>query len=110
MRNPCIDAAIAELRDAGVYNYKLARGSKHPQIHWEANGAPRFYVMPGTPGDVRSARNVRADIRRMLRADGLVAAANPTERPPSRLPTLEQRVARLERLLERLMAGAAPAG
>jgi hypothetical protein len=108
MRNPCIDAAITELRKAGIYDYEIAHGGKHPQVHWGANGTRRFYAVPGTPSDVRSAHNVRADIRRMLRADGLTAAPKPSaERlPPPRPPTLEQRVARLERLIEGWTTGA----
>jgi hypothetical protein len=78
MRNPCIDAAITELRKAGIYDYEIAQGGKHPQIHWGANGTRRFYAVPGTPSDVRSVHNVRADIRRLLRADGLAAAPKST--------------------------------
>jgi hypothetical protein len=111
MRNPCIEAAIAELRDAGVYDYELARGGKHPQIHWGANGARRFYALPGTPSDWRSVQNVRADIRRILKADGCIPAAEPAaERSPPRAPSLAQRVARLERLVEELMATINSAG
>ena len=78
MRSPCTDAAIAELRAAGVYDYELVRGGKHWQVQWALkDGARRFYVLPGTPSDWRSARNVRADIRRLLKADGLILAADP---------------------------------
>jgi hypothetical protein len=106
MRNRCIDAVITELRAVGVYDFKIASGGKHPQVHWEVNGAPRFYAVPGTPGDVRSALNARADIRRMLKADGLIAAPEPAERQSPRRVTLVERVERLERLVERLAAGA----
>jgi hypothetical protein len=105
MSDECLDAAIAVLRSAGVYDYRLVRGSKHLQIHWEANGAPRFYVLPGTPGDWRSVHNVRAEIRRMLRDDGLLEAA-PDNVPKPRTATLEQRVRRLEQLFEGLKRGA----
>ena len=47
VRNPCLDAAIAELRDAGVYDYEVAHGGRHPQIHWSHNGARRFYIVRG---------------------------------------------------------------
>jgi hypothetical protein len=96
MSNPCLDAAIAALREAGVYDYRLAKGGKHLQIHWEANGASRFYVLPGTPGDWRSPHNVKAEMRRMLRQDGLLVDT-PSE-PKPRRATLEQRVRRLEEL------------
>jgi hypothetical protein len=99
LRNPCIDAAIAELRAVGVYDYKLARGGKHPQLHWGFNGARRFYVLPGTPGDWRSVKNVRSEIRRILRADGLITTPDaPVEPPrPPRPRSLECRVEELER-------------
>ncbi len=49
MRSPCTDAAIAELRAAGVYDYELVRGGKHWQVQWALkDGARRFYVLPGT--------------------------------------------------------------
>jgi hypothetical protein len=101
VRNPCLDAAIAELRDAGVYDYEVAHGGRHPQIHWSYNGARRFYIVPGTPSDRRSAQNVRSGIRRILKADGLITAE--LVAPPTPPPKLAQRVSRLERLVEELM-------
>jgi hypothetical protein len=97
MSNPCLDAVIAALKEAGVYDYRLSQGGKHLQVHWEVNGAPKFIVVPGTPGDWRSPHNVRAEVRRMLRADGLLVDTPATPKP--RRLTLEQRVARLEQLL-----------
>jgi hypothetical protein len=70
--NECLNAAIAALKEAGVYDYQLVRGGKHLQIHWKYGLEPRFYVLPVTPGDWRSVHNVRAEVRRMLRADGLL--------------------------------------
>jgi hypothetical protein len=93
----CLDAAIATLRAAGVYDYQLAPGGKHLQVRWEVNGQPRFYAVAGTPGDVSSVHNTRAEVRRMLRADGLLEAA-PDNQPKPRRLTLEQRVQRLEQL------------
>ena len=106
MRSPCTDAAIAELRAAGVYDYELVRGGKHWQVQWALkDGARRFYVLPGTPSDWRSARNVRADIRRLLKVDGLILSAEPrAERPPPRSPTLAQRLEALERTVAALVA------
>jgi hypothetical protein len=108
LRNPCIDAAIAELRAVGVYDYKLARGGKHPQLHWGINGARRFYVLPGTPGDWRSVKNVRSEIRRILRTDGLITTPDSLEEPPRppRPPSLERRMEELERRVAALEAKA----
>ena len=72
-RNPCLDAALAELEDAGVRNFQLVHGSKHPQLRWSINGHPlRILTLPGTTGDWRSPRNVRRDTRALLRLDGII--------------------------------------
>jgi hypothetical protein len=118
MRNECLTAALRELEAAGVRDIEQARGSKHMQLRWRVNGHDmRIYSMPCTPSDFRSPRNVRADIRRLLREDGvLVTPERPEPPPPARKPNrialLEQRVAVLERelgqrvaLLERVMRG-----
>jgi hypothetical protein len=98
MSNECLDAAIATLREAGVYNYQISRGTKHLQLRWEVNGMPRFHVLPGSPSDRRPPNNVRADIRRMLKADGLLVDAPTTQEKPRRL-SVEQRLQRLEQLV-----------
>jgi hypothetical protein len=73
MRNACLDAALAELDAVGIRNYQLVRGSKHLQIRWTAaSGALRILTIPGTPRDWRSPANTRRDMRRLLRADGLI--------------------------------------
>jgi hypothetical protein len=73
MRNACLDAALAELDAVGIRDYQLARGSKHLQIRWTtASGALRILTIPGTPSDWRSPANTRRDMRRLLRADGLI--------------------------------------
>ena len=81
-RNPCLDAALAELEDAGVRNFQLVHGSKHPQLRWSINGHPlRILTLPGTTGDWRSPRNVRRDTRALLRLDGIIENRKP--RSPS---------------------------
>jgi hypothetical protein len=37
MRNPCVDAAVAELEAAGVRNFHLAHGGKHLQVRWRVS-------------------------------------------------------------------------
>jgi hypothetical protein len=73
MRNACLDAALAELDAVGIRDYQLARGSKHLQVRWTtASGVLRILTIPGTPSDWRSPANTRRDMRRLLRADGLI--------------------------------------
>jgi hypothetical protein len=106
MRNACVDAALGELEAAGVRDIEQARGGKHLQLRWRVNGHDlRLYSLPCTPSDVRSSRNVRADIRRLLREDGVLVtqerAASPPARKPDRVTLLERRVAALEQALAR---------
>jgi len=104
-RNPCVDAAVAALKEGGVFDPQIVPGGKHLQVRWSHRGGQRFYALPATPSDWRSPLNVRSDIRRMLKADGLIKDdPAPVERPqpPPRPPTLEQRVSKLEELVAKL--------
>jgi hypothetical protein len=101
VRNECLDSAIAMLKEAGIYDYRVVPGSKHPQLRWEINGQPRFYALPGSASDWRSSHNVRSDMRRILRDDGLLQPIAEPPKPP-RAPSLAERVAKLERLVEQL--------
>jgi hypothetical protein len=105
-RNPCVDAAVAVLKEGGIHDVTFAPGGKHIQARWSCRGGTRFYALPATPSDWRSPLNVRSDIRKILKADGLITAEPaPAEKPqPPRPPTLEQRVARLEQELAELKA------
>ena len=90
MKNPCLEAALRVLEDAGVRNAERAYGSKHVQLRWTINGHPsRMYSMPATPSDVRAVANTRAGIRRLLRLDGAIAA--PAPRKAVRAPEPAQR-------------------
>jgi hypothetical protein len=108
MKNPCLEAALRELNDAGIRDIERSYGGRHQQIRWHANGhGLRVYTLPITPSDHRANRNVRADIRRMLREDGMLTAAPPkppssppsSPKPPDRISKLEERVAALESAL-----------
>ena len=108
MRNPCLEIALVELESAGIRGIERTYGGKHPQLRWRVNGgALRCYAVPGTPSDVRSPLNVRADIRRLLRADGVTVGPEKTESPPpprkpDRITELEHRVAALEQAIAKL--------
>ena len=112
MRNPCLDAALRELEAAGVRDVEQVRGGKHWQLRWQVNGhGLRICTLPGTPGDWRSVHNTRAEIRRMLREDGVLAAPKrPEPTPPpapklDRIAELERRVAALEDLVRTISGG-----
>jgi hypothetical protein len=97
--NTCLAAALEELSLAGVRDIQHANGGRHRQLRWGGpNGATRFYnVSVGAPSDSRSVANTRANVRRILRADGLlIDRAPPPPRPLSQIERLEQRVAALE--------------
>ena len=104
MRNLCLTTAIEELAKAGIPNPVIAHGAKHPQIRWTTpRGELRVFAVPGTPSDWRSAENVRRDLRKILRADGLLALPEPRAaapaKQPSRIELLERRLAEIERQL-----------
>jgi len=100
MRNRCLEIALRELKAVGVRDIEQVRGSKHLQLRWRVNGREvRFYTLPCTPSDIRSSHNVRADIRRLLREDGVLTTTRkpPVFKQPDRFALLERRVAALER-------------
>jgi len=73
MRNECLNAALAELAKAGVHYPKVTNGGSHLKVRWFAtSGQVRTYVLPATPSDWRAPRNVRAGVRHILRADGML--------------------------------------
>lgn len=101
MKNAELAAAMFELHMVGV-KPQVERGSKHVKIRWEANGKQRTYVCGSTASDYRAALNVRADVRRLIRQDGLKAPENNVvsfrrimELPEVQEP-LAERLARLE--------------
>jgi hypothetical protein len=98
MKNACLEAALDELNDAGIRDVSHARGGKHWQIRWGGpNGVTRFYNVPGTPSDYRTVANTRADVRRLLRADGFIVDREPAKpKPLDRMTRLEQRISALE--------------
>jgi hypothetical protein len=104
-RNPCLDVALQELGAAGVRDIERSYGSKHLQLRWQVNGhGMSMYSMAATPSDVRSAANVRAGIRRILKEDGMLVMAErrtpaPAPKPADRVTLLERRIVDLEQRL-----------
>ena len=102
MKNPCLEAALDELDKAGIRDVVRAHGSKHLQLRFKSNGYERMCVIPVSPSDVRSAINTRAQVRKILREDGVLVTAERRSAPtkaPDRVVRLEQRVAALEQQL-----------
>jgi hypothetical protein len=104
MKNDCLEAALHELELAGIRDVDQAHGGKHLQLRWSVNGhIRRVYTLPCTPSDpFRGPKNTRAQIRRLLRDDGVLQQtpkAQSTGRPPDRIAKLEQRVAALEQII-----------
>jgi len=99
MRNACLDAALAELDAVGIRDYQLARGGKHLQLRWTAAGVLRMLAIPNTASDWRSPANTRSDLRKILRADGLLETNGTSSKPA---PDPEQWRKQLEELIRRL--------
>ena len=103
MRNPCLDAALAELEAVGIRDYQLARGGKHLQLRWTVAGhSLRMLTVPLTPSDWRSPRNTRSDIRKLLRLDGLLEMPQPNGAHPPVKPAVETWRQQLDELARRL--------
>jgi hypothetical protein len=115
MTNPCLQVALHELSLAGVRDVERAYGSKHLQLRWRINGITRVCTLPITPSDVRSPNNTRAQVRQLLKEDGLLPTERkpPAPRPESRVVLLERRVAALEQrlaLLEQIIGNTVRGG
>jgi hypothetical protein len=73
MSNPCLEAAVAELEQAGIRDFKVARGGRHLQLRWLVAGrSMRLLTIARSPSDWRAAHNTRRDVRKLLRLDGLL--------------------------------------
>jgi hypothetical protein len=71
--NHSIEAALRELKQAGVSDITLSR-RRHHKLQWRVNGGnTRTYVISASPSDAGNLRVVRGGIRRLLRADGLLS-------------------------------------
>lgn len=71
-RNPIVKKALAELEAAGIAP-EVWHGGKHIRLAWIYKGKKRTFTCPLSPGDYRSEKNNQAQLRRMLREDGIAA-------------------------------------
>lgn len=69
--NDCIEAVCEEVRAVGL-SPTVGMAGKHAVVSWEHNGQKRDYFTASTPSDRRAHLNTRADVRRILRNDGLI--------------------------------------
>ena len=102
--NETTDMVQAELKKYGISSWIEDRG-KHIAVAWTYKGKPRTLFCARTPSDYRAMLNQRAELRRMLRADGTTrtvsqvlsldhALSAPKDPPPrpDRLVTLERTI------------------
>jgi hypothetical protein len=104
MRNPCLAAVLEVLTEAGIHHPTIVPGGKHLQIRWQTpDGRPRMKSIATTPSDVFAPTKAGADVRRILRADGMLSVAEPRAaapvRQPSEIERIKQRLSRIEQRL-----------
>jgi hypothetical protein len=102
MRNEELAAALTELKTAGIADPIIAKtGSGHLQVRWQVGVALRCYTVASSGSDWRGPKNVRAEVRRMLRADGLLVAPEKADPAPNNPPRFDAR-AEIEGLKRRI--------
>jgi hypothetical protein len=70
-RNEALEVATRELTKRGI-PYEVVRSKKHWQVRWMIFAhRPRRVVVVNDPGERRALLNTRADVRRLLRQDGI---------------------------------------
>lgn len=81
-----LQTALDELGAVGV-KPRIENGGKHKRLFWEHRGQTRSLTIPISPSDHRSAENNRSQLRRILRADGLLTEEDDmTYHTPENLP------------------------
>jgi hypothetical protein len=102
-RNPELDAGLATLAEAGIRDVTVARGAKHLQLRWLFNNQPRMMTVSCSPSDWRGSRNLRTEIRRQVRLDGLLPEVNGSASAPSKVPHWREQVETLSRRLSQIL-------
>jgi hypothetical protein len=75
-RNEVVDTILKELEQHGLKPV-LLNGGKHHKIRWVGPQGERTFVTSVSPSDVRTKLNARAQVRRMLRDDGVALRVEP---------------------------------
>lgn len=79
---------VEEIRSHGVVSWEIDRHHKHPQLHFDWNGAPLMFVFPSTPSDSRGHLNALSDIRRLMGVRRLVRKSTSPPKRHTRTITL----------------------
>jgi hypothetical protein len=99
--SPTVNAALDELEHYGVRDIDVDWRGKHPKVLVRVNGGAQHVIgCSATPADHEAPAKARADVRRLLRALGVIDAPSRPAPPPrqlSRVELLERRLARVER-------------
>ena len=101
--SPTVNAALEELEKHGVRDVETDWRGKHPKVLVRVNGGAQHVIgCSATPGGQEAPAKARADVRRLLRALGVIDAPcrpTPPPRQLSRVEILERRIAALERVV-----------
>jgi hypothetical protein len=86
-RNEALDYVTAEFKSRGIRFETETTGSNHIEIRWQVSKEKevRSYFVPNSPSDVRGRLNARAQVRRLLRQDGVKLEQEPAPRSPATL-------------------------
>jgi hypothetical protein len=99
------DAVLGVLAEAGIRDVTIAQGAKSTQLRWVVNGQTRMVGLSISPSDRRALHNKKAEVRRMLRLDGLVpqhASAPAKPAPVKAMSSLRDHCEKLIRRLQHL--------
>jgi hypothetical protein len=102
--SPTVNAALEELEKYGVRDVDVDWHGKHAKVLFRVNGGGQHVIGCSKTPDGEAPVKARADVRRLLRALGVIDAPSPAPPPRqlSRVEILERRIAALERAVEKL--------
>lgn len=86
-RNEALDFVTAELKARNIRYETQTNGANHIEIRWQTtpDKEVRRYFVPATPSDHRGRLNARAEVRRMLKQDGVKLEPEHGPRKPATL-------------------------
>lgn len=106
--NDCTKAAFQELEAVGIKGRLEDRG-KHQALVWQHQGAERQLIIAISPSDWRAPMATRSEIRKMLKADGLLLDKEETkemswrERAEQKFDRMFKRFEKIEGLYDELI-------